>query len=68
MTSTYKPKRKWFAYYRKRTNRNRLGGLQSIVFKLEKGEISVQDAYDEVQKSDRAQHSRLDQFLETIVG
>lgn len=42
--------------------------FQGIVFRLERGDISVEDAFTEVQEADRAQRSRLDRFLEAIVG
>lgn len=62
-------------YYRKQLAKRRAqikgarhGAFRTIHFRLERGDISVEDAFNEVQEADRAQRSRLDRFLEAIVG
>jgi hypothetical protein len=68
MASDPKAHGKWIVRSRRRKALQRRGALQSILFRLDKGEITVSDAYNEVQESDREQRSRLDRFLEVIVG
>jgi hypothetical protein len=42
--------------------------LQTILYRLDNGEITVEIAYDQVQEADREHRSTFNRFLEFIAG